>query len=47
MLEDKVKTAEGRDERAGDAVHDHHGEEEHHPCILLPEPELHRDSTSS
>ena len=45
MLENEVEAAEGRDERAGDAVHDDHGEEEHHSCVLLAKTKLHRDGS--
>ncbi len=34
MLENKVETAEGGDEGAGNAVHHHHGEEEQHESVL-------------
>ncbi len=35
MLENKVETAEGGDEGAGNTVHHHHGKEEHHERTAL------------
>ena len=40
VLEDEVETSKGSDEGAGDGEHDDHGEDEHHPGILLAKPEL-------
>ena len=35
MFEDEVETAKWSDKRTGDGEHDHHGKDQHHPCILL------------
>ena len=40
VLDEEEQEAEGRDERAGDAVHHRHGEDEHEARVLLPEAEL-------
>ena len=40
VLEDEVEETEGCDEGTGEGEHDHHGEDQHHPGVLLPEPEL-------
>ena len=40
VLEHEVEEAEGCDEGAGHGEHDDHGEDEHHPGVLLPKPEL-------
>ena len=44
VLEHEVEEAEGCDEGTGHGEHDDHGEDEHHPGVLLPEPELVLDS---
>lgn len=40
VLEDEVETSKGGDEGTGDGEHDDHGKDEHHPGILLSEPEF-------
>ena len=40
VLEDEVETTKGGDEGAGDGEHDDHGKDEHHPGVLLSEPEF-------
>ena len=40
VLDEEEEESEGRDERAGDAVHHRHGEDEHEARVLLPEAEL-------
>ena len=40
VLGDKVESAEGSDERTGDAVHDGHAEHHHDAGVLFAKPEL-------
>ena len=40
VLHHEVEGPERRDERAGDAEHHGHAEEQHHSRVLLAEPEL-------
>ena len=43
MFEDEVEAAKWSDERARDGEHDHHGKDQHHPCILLTKSEFVND----
>ena len=47
MFEDEVEAAKWSDERARDGEHDHHGEDQHHPCILLTKSKFIDDSFSN
>ena len=43
VFQNEVEAAEGCDERTGDGEDDDHGKYQHHPGVMLSEPELQPD----
>ena len=46
MFQNEVETTKWSDEGTGDGEHDHHGEDEQHPGIMLSKAELEFDRSS-